>query len=47
MSLSSVQDKKLSKIVVSMIRKYYNHKLQTTPWHRQPPYKKDIGIPKI
>ena len=25
----------LSKIVVSMIRKYHNHKLQTSPWHRE------------
>ena len=21
--------------IVSMIRKYHNHKLQTTPWHRE------------
>ena len=21
--------------IVSMIRKYHNHKLQTNPWHRQ------------
>ena len=24
-----------TKIVMSMIRKYQNHKLQTTPWHRE------------
>ena len=23
------------KKIVSMIRKYHNHKLQTTPWHRE------------
>ena len=24
---------------MSMIRKYRNHKLQTTPWHRNPDYR--------
>ena len=30
-SLELVQPRK----IVSMIRKYHNHKLQTTPWHRE------------
>ena len=27
--------KHLKSKIVSMIRKYHNHKLQTTPWHRE------------
>ena len=30
----NINTKHIAKIV-SMIRKYHNHKLQTTPWHRE------------
>ena len=37
MTLRSDSNKKIKtpKIVVNVIRKYHNHKPQTTPWHRE------------
>ena len=30
-----LNDSKETLEIVSMIKKYHNHKLQTTPWHRE------------